>query len=152
VSGSFDLDPRLAGDTFVVGDLPLCRVLLMRDARYAWLVLVPRRAGLVEVADLSVDQRALLWREVDTAADALRATAPCDKLNIGALGNIVRQLHVHVVARVEGDAAWPGPVWGFGKAEAYSDEAAEHRIVAVRQRLAGLGGSQPAGEGSSPQG
>ena len=152
MSGVFDLDPRLAGDTVVVGELPLCRVLLMRDARYAWLVLVPRRAGLVEIADLSADERATLWREVDVAADALRATAPCDKLNIGALGNIVRQLHVHVVARVEGDAAWPGPVWGFGKAEEYSDEAAENRIVAMRQRLTRLGGSQPAGEGSSPRG
>ncbi|UPG91791.1 HIT family protein [Luteibacter aegosomaticola] len=117
----FELDPRLAGDTVVVGDLPLCRVLLMRDSRFAWLVLVPRQAGLSEVADLAEADRAALWREVDLAGAALRAVAPCDKLNIGALGNIVRQLHVHVVARVEGDAAWPGPVWGSGKAEPYAD-------------------------------
>ncbi|QWT21123.1 HIT family protein [Bacillus sp. NP157] len=121
MSASFELDPRLAGDTVVVGDLPLCRVLLMRDSRFAWLVLVPRQAGLVEVADLAEADRATLWREVDLAGAALRATGPCDKLNIGALGNIVRQLHVHVVARVEGDAAWPGPVWGSGKAGAYED-------------------------------
>lgn len=107
----------------------------MRDARYAWLVLVPRRAGLVEIADLSADERATLWREVDVAADALRATAPCDKLNIGALGNIVRQLHVHVVARVEGDAAWPGPVWGFGVAEVYTGDEAERRLSALRRNL-----------------
>ncbi|SEM18250.1 Diadenosine tetraphosphate (Ap4A) hydrolase [Luteibacter sp. UNCMF331Sha3.1] len=150
MSGAFDLDPRLAGDTFVVGDLPLCRVLLMRDARYAWLVLVPRRAGLTEVADLPAEDRATLWREVDRAAEALRAVAPCDKINIGALGNVVRQLHVHVVARVEGDAAWPGPVWGFGVAEPYGDGAAENRIVAIGQWLTRFGGSQPAGDGSLP--
>lgn len=121
MSAAFELDARLAGDTLVVGDLPLCRVLLMRDSRFAWLVLVPRQAGLAEVADLAEADRAALWREVDQAGAALRAVAPCDKLNIGALGNIVRQLHVHVVARVEGDAAWPGPVWGSGKAEPYAD-------------------------------
>jgi diadenosine tetraphosphate (Ap4A) HIT family hydrolase len=129
VSAAFELDARLAGDTLVVGDLPLCRVLLMRDSRFAWLVLVPRQAGLVEVADLAETERAALWREVDQAGAALRAVAACDKLNIGALGNIVRQLHVHVVARVEGDAAWPGPVWGSGKAEPYADiEAMAGRI------------------------
>lgn len=136
MTATFDLDPRLAGDTVVVGDLPLCRVLLMRDARFAWLVLVPRQAGLVEVADLSESDRAMLWREVDAAGAALRAVAPCDKLNIGALGNIVRQLHVHVVARVEGDAAWPGPVWGSGKAEPYSDRILDERRDALRELLA----------------
>lgn len=121
MTAPFELDPRLASDTLAIGDLPLCRVLLMRDSRFAWLVLVPRQAGLVEVTDLAEADRAALWREVDLAGAALRAVAPCDKLNIGALGNIVRQLHVHVVARVEGDAAWPGPVWGSGKALAYAD-------------------------------
>jgi diadenosine tetraphosphate (Ap4A) HIT family hydrolase len=135
VSDAFELDARLAGDTLVVGDLPLSRVLLMRDSRYAWLVLVPRRTGLVEVADLADDERAALWREVDAAGRALRSVGPCDKLNIGALGNIVRQLHVHVVARCEGDAAWPGPVWGFGKAEAYAEGEAERIAEVVRQEL-----------------
>jgi diadenosine tetraphosphate (Ap4A) HIT family hydrolase len=135
MSAGFDLDPRLAGDTLVVGDLPLCRVLLMRDSRYAWLILVPRRPGLAEVSDLGEDERALLWREVDAAGAAIRAAAPCDKLNIGALGNIVRQLHVHVVARREGDAAWPGPVWGFGKAEAYAEGEAERLVAALRKNL-----------------
>jgi diadenosine tetraphosphate (Ap4A) HIT family hydrolase len=135
MSAGFDLDPRLAGDTLVVGDLPLCRVLLMRDSRYAWLILVPRRPGRAEVSDLGEDERALLWREVDAAGAAIRAVAPCDKLNIGALGNIVRQLHVHVVARREGDAAWPGPVWGFGKAEAYAEGEAERLIAALRKNL-----------------
>lgn len=135
MSASFELDPRLAGDTVVVGDLPLCRVLLMRDRRFAWLVLVPRQARRVEVADLSEDDRATLWREVDLAGAALHQVASCDKLNIGALGNIVRQLHVHVVARVEGDAAWPGPVWGAGKAEAYTGTELEERIQSLRRYL-----------------
>jgi diadenosine tetraphosphate (Ap4A) HIT family hydrolase len=137
VGTAFALDSRLAADTLPVGDLPLCRVLLMRDRRYAWLVLVPRRACLVEVADLDDDERATLWREVDRAAAALRAAMPCDKVNIGALGNIVRQLHVHVLARVEGDAAWPGPVWGHGAAVPYEGGEAE-RLVAVLRGLLGV--------------
>lgn len=136
MSGAFELDARLAGDTLVVGDLALCRVLLMRDRRFAWLVLVPRQSGLSEVSDLSDDDQALLWREVSVSGAALRGVAPCDKLNIGALGNIVRQLHVHIVARVEDDAAWPGPVWGAGRAEAYDDREAERLIEALRSRLA----------------
>lgn len=135
MTGTFALDARLAADTLPVGDLPLCRVLLMRDRRYAWLVLVPKREGLVEVVDLSAEERAVLWQEVDAAAEALRAVAPCDKLNLGALGNIVRQLHVHVVARVEGDAAWPGPVWGHGTAEPYAEGDAERRVAALRAAL-----------------
>jgi len=124
-SVGFLLDPRLAADTVPVARLDLCEVRLMDDARFAWLVLVPQRAGLVEIADLAPSERTLLWREVDRAGAALRAVAPCDKLNLGALGNIVRQLHVHVVARREGDAAWPGPVWGSGPAEPYPEAARE---------------------------
>ena len=132
----FALDPRLAADTRPVASLPLCDVLLMNDARYPWLILVPRRAGLVEIADLHDDEQAVLWQEVDRAAAALRAVAPCDKLNLGALGNIVRQLHVHVVARVEGDAAWPGPVWGNGQAVARGDAQARLLIATLQQQLA----------------
>ncbi|SEI39682.1 HIT domain-containing protein [Frateuria terrea] len=120
-SAGFLLDPRLAADTVPVARLDLCEVRLMDDARFAWLVLVPQRAGLVEIADLTPSERTLLWHEVDRTGAALRAVAPCDKLNLGALGNIVRQLHVHVVARREGDAAWPGPVWGHGPAEPYPE-------------------------------
>jgi diadenosine tetraphosphate (Ap4A) HIT family hydrolase len=132
---SFALDPRLAADTLAVTTLPLCEVRLMNDARYAWLILVPRQAGLAEVSDLVDDERARLWREVDQAALALRAVAPCDKLNIGALGNVVRQLHVHVLARREGDAAWPGPVWGHGAAVPYRPDEAAARVAALRQQL-----------------
>jgi diadenosine tetraphosphate (Ap4A) HIT family hydrolase len=136
MSGSgFLLDPRLAADTLAVCRLDLCEVRLMDDARFAWLVLVPRRAGLVEIADLAPSERTLLWHEVDRAGAALRAAAPCDKLNLGALGNIVRQLHVHVVARREGDAAWPGPVWGSGPAERYAGATRESLAEALRAGL-----------------
>jgi diadenosine tetraphosphate (Ap4A) HIT family hydrolase len=135
-AAGFALDPRLAADTRPVASLPLCDVQLMDDARWPWLVLVPRRAGLVEIADLPGDEQALLWQEVNRAAAALRAVAPCDKLNLGALGNIVRQLHVHVIARVEGDAAWPGPVWGHGARVVYDDDRADTLMAALRHSLA----------------
>lgn len=98
-------------------------------------MLVPRRGGLVEIADLSDDDQALLWHEVNLAARALRAVASCDKLNLGVLGNIVRQLHVHVVARCQGDAAWPGPVWGHGQAQPYAEGALHERLAAMRHAL-----------------
>lgn len=129
--GDFALDPRLAADTLVLGDLPLCRLCLMNDARFAWLILVPRRPDVAEVDQLTPTDQAQLWTEVNQAMAALRATTPVDKLNIGALGNIVRQLHIHVVARRENDAAWPGPVWGTGQAQAYSS----HALAALMARL-----------------
>ena len=135
---SLDLDPRLAADTVPVADLALCSVRLMDDARFGWLVLVPRQAALVEVTDLPADARALMWQEVGLAGEALRAVFPCDKLNIGALGNIVRQLHVHVVARREGDAAWPGPVWGSGVAEPYTPAERQARVAELAAVLIGL--------------
>jgi diadenosine tetraphosphate (Ap4A) HIT family hydrolase len=116
--------------------LPLCEVLLMDDARYPWLILVPRRIGMVELLDLPSASQQELWQEINQVAAALREIAPCDKLNIGALGNIVRQLHVHVIARKEGDAAWPGPVWGNGRAEPYAKQDLEARIDRLREHLA----------------
>ncbi len=136
---AFALDPRLAADTRLIASLPLCDVRLMNDARYAWLVLVPHRADLVEIAELDNDDQCALWREVNLASRALCAVAPCDKLNLGALGNIVRQLHVHIVARRTGDAAWPGPVWGHGQAQPYTDAALRERLTALRDALAAPG-------------
>ena len=133
---AFALDGRLAADTRHVASLPLCDVLLMKDARFPWLILVPRRPGLVEIADLPEPDQASLWREVNRAAAALRANTPCDKLNLGALGNVVRQLHVHVVARREGDAAWPGPVWGSGPALPYAAGALDDLADRLRRALA----------------
>ncbi|HET7612107.1 MAG TPA: HIT family protein [Rhodanobacteraceae bacterium] len=128
----FELDPRLAGDTAFVADWPLGRVLLMDDARYPWLVLVPRRRGAVELDDLQESERTQLMDEIQRAMDALRSVAEFDKLNVGALGNVVRQLHVHVVARRKGDAAWPGPVWGHGSAQRYAAEARDALVARLR--------------------
>lgn len=139
MSEAFTLDPRLAADTRLLASLPLCDVRLMDDARYGWLLLVPRRDGLVEIADLDEGEQARLWHEVNRAAAALRAAMPCDKLNLGALGNIVRQLHVHVVARREGDAGWPGPVWGHGQREPCAEAVLHERMTALRQALAARG-------------
>lgn len=136
-NNGFLLDPRLAADTRPVAQLDLCEVRLMDDARFAWLVLVPQRAGLVETADLTPSERTLLWHEVERAGAALRTAAPCDKLNLGALGNIVRQLHVHVVARRMGDAAWPGPVWGSGAAVRYAEGTREALVERLRGALQG---------------
>lgn len=131
----FALDPRLQADTRRVASLALCDVLLMNDTRFPWLVLVPRRANLVEICDLKADEQTLLWHEVNLASQALRTLSPFDKLNLGALGNIVRQLHIHVVGRNEGDAAWPAPVWGSGRALPYDAEALASRMSGLRHQL-----------------
>ena len=110
---AFALDPRLAADTLRLGSLKLCEVLLFNDSRFPWLILVPARAGLVEIVDLNAEDRALLMQEISIASQALKKVTNCHKLNVAALGNQVRQLHVHVIARFEADAAWPNPVWGL---------------------------------------
>lgn len=127
----FALDPTLAKDTAEVTRLELCRVLLMRDARYPWLILVPERPGLVELRDLSRDDRLRLSDETDRAAEALLRLYDPEKINVGALGNVVRQLHVHVVARDRDDPAWPGPVWGHSPPVPYEQAALEARIAEI---------------------
>jgi diadenosine tetraphosphate (Ap4A) HIT family hydrolase len=141
---SFALDPRLAADTLPVGDLELSRVLLMNDARYPWLILVPRRAGLAEIVDLDAVDRAILIEEVAAASAFVRALPHVDKLNVGALGNVVKQLHVHVLGRAVGDPAWPGPVWGAGEAWPYDSGAAEALVARAREAL--IGTARPAPE------
>jgi diadenosine tetraphosphate (Ap4A) HIT family hydrolase len=132
----FELNSRIKGDTFFVGDLKLCRVLLMRDARFPWLSLVPRRADLTEIHDLSARERAILMEEASGAGEELKKLTAAKKINIGALGNIVPQLHVHVVARFEDDAAWPGPVWGCaGEPEAYAAEKLRSLLAGLRRGL-----------------
>lgn len=128
IDRSFALHPRLAADTHLIGDLPLCRMLLMNDARFPWLILVPRRAGLHELADLSIADSAVLMDEVRLSSRALRELHSPDRINVAAIGNIVDQLHIHVVARAVTDAAWPGPVWGHGHAAPYD------RSVLLRRR------------------
>ncbi|MGM0544547.1 MAG: HIT domain-containing protein [Pseudomonadota bacterium] len=125
----FELDDRLAGDTLPLCDLPLCRALLMRDARYPWVVLVPRRAALSEVFELSDSEQLQLWREASQLGQAMKTAFGGDKLNIATLGNVVSQLHMHLVIRRHDDAAWPAPVWGHGMPEAYSP-GEEHAMQA----------------------
>jgi diadenosine tetraphosphate (Ap4A) HIT family hydrolase len=125
---TFLLDPRLAADTYPLGDLALCRVLLMNDSRFPWLILVPRRADSREIHDLAAPERTLLIEEAAAAGEKLKAFTRAEKINIAALGNLVPQLHLHVVARRTGDAAWPGPVWGAGKALPYPPGEAAKEI------------------------
>ena len=131
----FQLDSRLSADTLPVGDLGLSRVLLMNDARYPWLILVPRRAGLVEFLQLDREDCAALDAELRLCALALMELHRPHKLNVAALGNVVRQFHVHVVARFEGDAAWPRPVWGGPPAPPYAAAEAVARVKDLRAAL-----------------
>lgn len=131
----FQLDPRLAADTLAVLDLDLSRLLMMRDGNYPWLILVPRRPGAVELLDLDPADRARLWDEIERVAAALKAETGADKLNVAALGNVVAQLHVHVVARFRDDAAWPAPIWGKVAAIPLDEAKATALATALRARL-----------------
>lgn len=132
----FALDPRLAADTAPVAKLPLCRVLLMRDQRFPWLILTPEREGLRELHELShADQRQLM-NEVARASRVLERLFRPDKINVGALGNVVEQLHVHVVARKKDDPAWPGPVWGHGQPQPYDEAGLLVRLRRLREAFA----------------
>lgn len=131
----FNLHPQLTQDTHFVTDLPLCRVLLMNEARYPWLILVPRRESLREIHELLPADRQQLWEESDHVSRVLTALSQPDKLNIAALGNIVPQLHIHHIARFQTDAAWPAPVWGKFAPEPYTADAAISRCQAIRTQL-----------------
>lgn len=131
----FLLDPRLAADSVFIADGPLSQIRLINDRRFPWLVLVPRIEGASDWLELDGNQQRLLLAEINQVGNLVRAEPGVQKLNIGALGNVVRQLHVHLVGRHENDAAWPGPVWGHGSAERFAVEALAERIEAWRQRL-----------------
>ncbi|MGH6770878.1 MAG: HIT family protein [Xanthobacteraceae bacterium] len=132
---AWELHPQLARDTINIGDLPLSRVLVINDANYPWLLLVPRRIGVSEIVDLDEVEQAQLMTEIARAGRALKSVTECDKLNIAALGNVVPQLHVHVIARREGDAAWPRPVWGAVPPLAHDTTELERFIQALRKKL-----------------
>lgn len=134
-TNSFQLDPRLAADTVHVCDAPLSRVLLMNDANYPWLILVPRRAGMRELIDLSQADQAALWAEIARVSEVLRGLFSPDKLNVAALGNVVSQLHVHLIARYASDPSWPAPVWGRAPAVPYEEAAREALLSDLRQAL-----------------
>jgi diadenosine tetraphosphate (Ap4A) HIT family hydrolase len=131
---AFTLDPRLEADTLPVGDLPLSSVLLMDDARYPWLILVPRRAGVSEITDLAEADGQVLMGEIRLATRVMLELSQPDKVNVGALGNVVPQLHVHIVGRFLSDPAWPGPVWGHGARTPYP----AHAAAALVERAASL--------------
>ncbi len=131
----FTLDSRLEADTFVIGQLGLSQILLMDDARFPWLILVPAKPDLAEIIDLSEAERIILMQEIAVASEALKSLFNPDKLNIGALGNHVRQLHIHVIARFVSDEAWPNPVWGKGERQPYPPHMAGSLIDRIAKAL-----------------
>lgn len=131
----WSLHPQLDADTVAVCDLALSRLLAMNDANFPWLILVPRRAGVSEIIDLGAEQ-SLLMDEISLVSRALKDETCCDKLNIAAIGNMVPQLHIHIVARRKDDAAWPKPVWGAVPRRDYETDAMARFVAAIRGRLA----------------
>ena len=135
---TFDLHPNLASTSVFIADLELCQARLQDDARFPWVVLVPRIEGAVELDDLSPTQRYRLMDEIAWAGAAVRALGdvrdrPVEKINVGALGNVTSQLHVHVLGRRRDDTLWPHPVWGRGEARPYADAEREDVLEAVRR-------------------
>jgi diadenosine tetraphosphate (Ap4A) HIT family hydrolase len=131
VRAMFALDPRLQQDTLPIGDFPLCRLLLSNDSNYPWFILVPRREGISEIFQLDVADQLQLWQETTALAETLKGSFDAHKLNVAALGNVVSQLHMHVIVRKHEDAAWPAPIWGKHPAKPYSAE----QVAAIRERL-----------------
>lgn len=131
---SWSLHPQLVRDTIEIGDLPLSRVFVIKDAHYPWLLLVPRRDA-VELIDLNEVEQAQLMTEMTRVARALKDATRCDKLNIAMLGNMVPQLHVHIIARRHKDIAWPKPVWGVAEPETHDARELDLLISAVRERI-----------------
>jgi len=130
---SFTLHPRLEADSLLVGQLPLCQLRLINDSRYPWLLLVPTLPDLVEITDLSPEDYQQLWQEVRQVSDGLQVFFQPDKLNVATLGNLVPQLHLHVIARFKTDATWPGPVWGQGEAVAYTQDDLANLLPELRR-------------------
>lgn len=135
---NWSLHPQLEHDTIPVGDLALSRILAINDADYPWLILVPRRPGVTEIADLGADDAVLLTAEISQVSRVLKVVTRCDKLNVAAIGNIVPQLHIHIVARWKNDPLWPKPIWGVAPPRAGDSAAFARFIAAIRDGL-GLG-------------
>lgn len=142
MSAAFKADPAFDAGSVIVLDWPLCQVRLQDDARFPWLILIPRRAGLHELEDLDASARAALMDEILKAGEAVRllgqaAGQPVEKLNVGAIGNVTAQLHVHVVGRRHDDALWPDPVWGRGPAVPYGASGLQAAVSRLRLSQAG---------------
>lgn len=129
------LDPRLERDSLLMASLGLCQMRLMNDLRWPWVILIPRRAGVSELHELTPLDQTMLTFEMGLAGKAMKEATGCASLNVAALGNQVRQLHIHVIARDEGDPAWPGPVWGHGTAEAYAEDNARTLTTSILEKL-----------------
>lgn len=127
----FVLDPRLQQDSQVIGDFPLCRLLLGNDANYPWFILVPRRAEVSELFHLEANDLTALWAETNQLAELLKDIFAADKMNVATLGNVVSQLHMHVIVRYRTDPAWPAPVWGKVQAQRYGPV----QLAEVREKL-----------------
>ncbi|MGO3926719.1 HIT family protein [Rhodopseudomonas pseudopalustris] len=134
-AANWTLHPQLQKDTVDIGDLPLSRVLIIKDAHYPWLLLVPRREDITEIIDLDEVAQAQLMAEIARVGRALKEVTKCDKLNVAALGNVVPQLHVHIIARRTSDAAWPRPVWGVMPPLAHDPEELQLFISALRRKI-----------------
>jgi diadenosine tetraphosphate (Ap4A) HIT family hydrolase len=131
----WSLHPQLARDTIAIGDLALSRLFVVNDANWPWLLLVPRRAGASEIIDLDEVERAQLMTEIARVGRALKEVTACDKLNVAALGNVVAQLHVHVIARRSGDAGWPKPIWGAAPPLAHDARELERFVNAIKRKV-----------------
>jgi diadenosine tetraphosphate (Ap4A) HIT family hydrolase len=135
MTAGFELHEQLAKDSHVLGDFPLCRLLLADDSQYPWFILVPRRAGIREIYELDETDRAQFWRESADLSRAAMQAFQGHKLNVAALGNAVPQLHVHHVVRYRHDPAWPTPIWGRLPPKPYAADAMRTRIEALRAAL-----------------
>lgn len=133
---AFEIDRQLAEDTILIADWPLCRVLRMRDANYPWLILAPRRPGACDIIDLSPQDQVAMWQEVARATEAMRRHTRAHKMNVAALGNVVRQLHIHVIARFQDDPAWPRPVWGVHPPRRFDAAEADREMARWKDVLA----------------
>lgn len=132
----FALDSRLQQDCLVIGDFPLCRLLLMNDSNYPWFILVPRREEVSELFQLDADDQRQLWQETTLLAETLKDIFAADKMNVATLGNVVSQLHMHVIVRRREDASWPAPVWGRHPAQPYSEQQVGQVVDKLRSVLA----------------
>lgn len=132
---AFALHKTLVGDTFEIGDLPICKLLLMNDSRYLWLVLVPKIENAIELHLLQPKIQEEVFRETMRVAEFISAFDGVEKINIGAIGNIVSQLHIHVIGRNSQDEVWPAPVWGKGTAKHYAGKEAENLIAIIKQKI-----------------
>ncbi|PPR08405.1 MAG: hypothetical protein CFH44_01097 [Proteobacteria bacterium] len=131
----FKLDARLENDTIELGKIEFIKVLMSKDNNYPWLILVPEIADATELFDLNTQQQQLLMQTITKISKDMQVEFSADKINVGALGNVVKQLHIHIVARFETDIAWPGPIWGQHPAKPYTQEQLEAQINKMKEML-----------------